>query len=49
MQSSASSYKTTQINPQDELENLKKIIYGERGIQGLMEIDQILNTLIKVI
>lgn len=45
---SASSYKTTQqINPQDELDNVKKIVYGEKGIQGLIDIDQLLNNLMK--
>ncbi|WP_013320439.1 HEPN domain-containing protein [Gloeothece verrucosa] len=45
---SASSYKTTQpINPKDELDNIKKIVYGEPGVQGLKDIDELLNALMK--
>ena len=51
---SALSYKTKQpINPQDELDMVNKIVYGvkslsgKQGVQGLIDIDKLLNTLIK--
>ncbi|AFZ46875.1 hypothetical protein Cyast_0903 [Cyanobacterium stanieri PCC 7202] len=50
---SASSYKTqSQINPQDEFNNVQKIVYGiktesgKKGVQGLIDIDQLLNDLL---
>ncbi|GBF81897.1 diguanylate cyclase [Aphanothece sacrum FPU1] len=52
---SALSYKTKQqINPQDELNTVKKIVYGVsnvgggKGVQGLIHVDQLLNNLIKL-
>jgi hypothetical protein len=52
---SALFYKTKQqINPQDELNTVKKIVYGvssiggKKGVQGLIHVDQLLNNLIKL-